>query len=973
MDYKTSWLAKLFAPNSHYQHILVNSEDVVFVDGFQHHVLLIDQLQIDKIDGLLWDTLILNTATSTYQFGGLPHAVFDKIVHQIFLSKHQLKHKKLNLRLSLSDCTKQLKSASDHALQFAKVACYIRHQDAENWLNSTQPVFLILQQANQYDLLTGLEKDWYQLFTPFMANGLKYFEELNQRFVRNQIATYEVFFDRIESQPLTWSQRKACVVNEKSNLVLAGAGTGKTSTMIARAGYLVMSGLAKPDQILMLAYANKAAEEMQARVEQCLKHNQINVKTFHGLGKFIIAQVEGKVPNIHPMALDESVKAKFIDDEIKRLLTTDAYRTSLINYFFYHHMPYKSQYDFDSLGAYTRYISENEIVSLQGEQVKSYEECEIANFLFRNGIQYRYEQPYKIDTRDQNFKQYQPDFYLTEFDIYIEHFAISAEGNTPSFINQKNYLQGMEWKRNLHAQHQTKLIETYSYLKQQGRLTSYLAEQLQQSGVIFKPLAQDKLLEKLQEKSLVSELSKLIAQILSLFKLSGLTQLKIEEENHQSASVNVVQALFEPVFNAYQDVLSNTYSIDFDDMILRATQYVEDGQYRSPYLHILVDEFQDISHARASLVRALLAQQQASTLFCVGDDWQSIYRFSGSDNRLTYAFEAAFGVATTNILDKTFRFNNKINEVASRFVQHNPQQLKKEMDCHQQVLKEAVSIIKTMDTDPGLLSALSQISEFTNSQSSNVLILSRFGHAKPDLRPLQKRFPHLIINFMTVHASKGKEADFVIVIGMNKGKFGFPSGKLTHPILERLLPTSDYFLHAEERRLFYVALTRAKRHVFLLVNPHYPSDFICELVEHQYPVKLLDTNGLELEEQTFLANTPCPACTTGMLIPKDGPYGSFMGCTHHPLCDFTQTACQACGSETENRAGFLRCRNRHCDFKLPLCPACGSGVLKQRKSQAGKSFWGCSHYRKGDRFSCTYTVNQIDSSAIDFSHANVSS
>ncbi|MCK5356698.1 MAG: UvrD-helicase domain-containing protein, partial [Methyloprofundus sp.] len=471
------------------------------------------------------------------------------------------------------------------------------------------------------------------------------------------------------------------------------------------------------------------------------------------------------------------------------------YKSRLVKYFLYFSYPYKSMFGFKSLGKYNEYILENEIRTLQGELVKSFEECEIANFLFRQGIRYEYEANYQIDTSDPDFRAYQPDFYLPDYAIYIEHFAVNENNQTPAFIDQKKYLEGMEWKRKLHAEHQTTLIETYSYLKAQGILTQSLSDKLQEVGVFFNPVPNNQLLDTLNQFGQVSKFSQLLAQVLSLFKaaylnIQSLLALAQQDEDHER--MQAATFLFEPIYEAYQQQLRQTNTIDFDDMIGRAIDYVESGRYLSPYRYLLVDEFQDISASRARLIKGLLNQQMENSLFCVGDDWQSVYRFTGSDVTITKDFQQYFGYSAVSVLDKTFRFNNKIGEFSSQFVMRNPTQLEKQINSHQQLTHTAVSLIKTNQSQVGLKAALAAINAKT-SEKSTVLILARFNFTQPDLTPFKQQYPRLSCQFMTIHASKGKEADYVIVLGMEKGKYGFPSKKATHPLVELLLPKAEAF------------------------------------------------------------------------------------------------------------------------------------------------------------------------------------
>ena len=954
ISYRVGWLASLLA--STYRSLSLADDGIVLV-GDQSAQNRISYLAISPEitieQGFIWNTLVIPLQNGdSLRFSGVAKKKAGQLQATL---NHQC-------RSSIEAFYQLLIPDLQQAYQQARVLFsgqrYIRHAVAQRWLTNHQHLSKGIQRQDIQDFLSPEARQYLKAIQPLLMEGYGYIAKRNKAYVRQQLATFQLFFDQVESNPLTGNQREACVIDEQYNLVLAGAGTGKTSTMVGRAGYLIKAGIAQPDKILMLAYARKAAEEMDERIRSQLGINNLTAKTFHSLGMHIIARVEGEVPSINKMAGDDGLRIRFVDDHMQRLLEDELYKSRLVTYFLRFSHPYKSQFNFKSLGEYNNYILENDIRTLQGEQVKSYEECEIANCLFRQGIRYQYEANYKVNTAGPDYRAYQPDFYLPEYGIYIEHFAVNERNQTPPFIDQQSYLAGMDWKRKLHQTYQTPLIETYSYLKQQGILTKTLEEKLLQAGVQFKPLANNELLKTLNEFGRVSEFSKLLSDVLGLFKtacldLKSLVLLARQHEDHER--MEAAAFLFEPIYEVYQQHLRDTATIDFEDMIGKAIKYVEEGRYRSPYRYLLVDEFQDISASRARLVKALLAQNPDNSLFCVGDDWQSIYRFTGSDVSITKEFEEQFGYTSISVLDKTFRFNNKIGDVASRFVMKNPTQIVKKIHSHHVVEQSAVSLIKTSQDLVGLNAALSAIAAKAN-KNATVLILARFNFRKPDLSNLKRQYPKLKLEFMSVHASKGKEADYVIVLGLEKGKHGFPSEKAIHPLLDLLLPQAEAFAHAEERRLFYVALTRAKKHVYLVSDAHKASDFVRELIAQQYEILTDEFKGESFQDK--VADIVCSHCKTGYLVPRDSQYGSFFGCSQYPLCNHTQSACQRCGSGLKEKGRFRVCENKRCDYVEPICPRC-KGKMSLRNGPSGQ-FWGCSHYRKGAGFSCSHTENFID-------------
>ena len=279
--------------------------------------------------------------------------------------------------------------------------------------------------------------------------------------------------------------------------------------------------------------------------------------------------------------------------------------------------PYKSEHECKSWGEYWDYIRKYDIRSLKGDTVKSYEECEIANFLYLNGVAYEYEASYEHDTATAEKRQYKLDFFLPETGIYIEHFGVGAEGRTALFIDGEKYRREMEWKRRLHAEHGTVLIETYSYERADGTLIRNLTGKLAARGVNLSPIPREKVFAALEAQGRIDPFTRLLATFPQHFKGANLSfaevavrAAKLRDRGRAEAFLTV----FKPIFERYQETLARSGEIDFHDMINRATNLVEAGGYRSPFGYILVDEFQDISPARARLLKALLDSSPAKSV-----------------------------------------------------------------------------------------------------------------------------------------------------------------------------------------------------------------------------------------------------------------------------------------------------------------------------------------------------------------------
>ena len=775
----------------------------------------------------------------------------------------------------------------------------------------------------------------------------------NETFVKNELGRSRAFLDRVEAHPLTDEQRRAVVVNEDRNLVVAAAGSGKTSVIVAKAGWLTRRGYRDPSELLLLAFARDARNELEERVRGHLGDevaNGVTIRTFHSLGMAVIGKAEGRRPSLAREAEDSRALFDLLKGIVAGLIADRDRSASVLEWFQGQFAPYRREQECRNWGEYWEYIRRYDIRSLKGEKVKSYEECEIANFLYLNGVPYEYEADYEHDAATAEKRQYRPDFHLPEAGIYIEHFGLDARGRTAPFVDREQYLRGMEWKRQLHAEKGTVVIETFSHQHASGTLIDKLARKLSAYGVALAPIPREDVFAVLAGKGRVDPFVRLVATFLHHFKGA---QLSLREAAQRATRIvdrqraRAFLTVFGPILHRYQRILRDRGEIDFHDMIGKATEHVEAGRYRSPFGYILVDEFQDISPARARLLKALLDQSPGAQLFAVGDDWQSIYRFGGADIAVMREFAERFGDSERMDLETTFRCSGSIAAVATRFILGNPAQIRKRVRSTRHLDGPCVHVGLSGLQGLALLSeALTRIAADAAAyeEPSSVLLLGRYKHTRPgNLPSLAKRHPRLRLSYKTVHGSKGLQADYVVVLGLCTGRYGFPTEVADDPLFDLVLASPEKHPNAEERRLFYVALTRARRHVFVLAEGGPSSPFVLELIDGNYDV---DVFG-RLPEK----DVPCPTCVRGHLVRRENPRnrGAFYGCSNWPYCEHTQRPCPACGRGLLVKAnGGFRCRD--CGQSIEACPNC-DGWLRAKFGRYGR-FLGCSNWP-----ACDYTRN----------------
>lgn len=757
--------------------------------------------------------------------------------------------------------------------------------------------------------------DWQQMrnkvlqVCPFYTIGdQEEMEQYNKHFREQQLALHQDYFDTLLPFPLDNQQREAIVTLGENVLVVAAAGSGKTATIVAKADYLVNKMNVDPRSILVITYTRKAAEELQTRIGV----TGVECTTFHKHAIDTIANITGNKPTI----CDSNILTTIWDSLIKHSPTFESsfmlFHTVQKTLLLYNG-EYRSYKDYlNALKEYGRMVPYRD---MDGKicYVKSREEMEIMVILTELGLKVRYEEKYPYSTSSTRFRQYKPDFTIhyssgdTDKAVYLEHYAINEHGRVPTWFGDgkrggwakanRDYNEGIHWKQQLHADNGTTLIYTTSTDFHDGidSARKRIIELLKQAGVpMDSPLSLEEKVQKMAIplKRSMESLVKLIAGFIALIKANSKTISELIStipinDIYRVRNTFLLRQVVQPVYDKYNEYLAENHEFDFTDCLLRAADLLAQKQIYN-YDYILVDEFQDMSVDKYKYLSALRRKSPHTRIFCVGDDWQSIYRFSGSDISLFSQFDQFNGYTEELKIEATHRFGEPLLQRSSEFILRNPAQKKKKLIAD----KDRVTYLAFAgyeDEKQERLIIERQIAKLP--ADSRIYIVSRYrydiGSVFPEVANIVKgekggavelSVAGRKVQAFTAHSCKGLEADYVFLINCNSGydDYGFPAQVADDPILEYVLSRSDAYDHAEERRLFYVAITRAKRASYVLYDKQYPSLFVTEI------------GGAE--KTTAQDKRVCPRCGVGKLMfakdgyAKNGHFYTVLRCTNK-LCD----------------------------------------------------------------------------------------
>lgn len=705
---------------------------------------------------------------------------------------------------------------------------------------------------------------------------------------------------------LNQKQKEAVLSDHPRLLVIAGAGAGKTKTLVNKILYLIFEKNVDPSNILAITFTRNAANEMidrlimysdksgqykkfienkknysenkdRARKEYVKKYKWISnltIKTYHSFCYSLLRTHGAKnFDNRFKLLVEKNIITESIEDPkmnyespkqivnklLKELSNDKMYLLALKQYIldYYvdklHKVKDKSPY-LDGL-LYT---------TLRGEKVRSKSERLIADWFYRHEIDYVYE-PQVNFTGAFTFR---PDFFILEAGVYIEHLT---DLSYPIKDKEEQFRIGEKI-----------LYKTYEDMTHDIRNFYSVLESFVQ-GRINRKIESETILRFEDEfRSYGKELNFFIDEALRVIDKIKVVDLDFNDifskgkcDKHER--VSAFYRLLEPLFLNYRTFCVENSFLDFNDLILEANKALHEYAdikefYRNKFKYILIDEFQDVNSLQVHLTNQLLKGD--TKLFCVGDDWQSIYGFRGSDVSFIIDFNKQFNKTEIIRLDINYRSNNTIVRASNNVISHNKFKIQKEIKSFNSQDKKINLYLAQSEEEDGVDRVCEKIAQLSDQgyPKEEILILFRrnfiFNMYFDKLKQLKNKF-----TYRTIHASKGLEAKFVFVLGLTGSDYGFPFLMESDRIDQIFKPVNANLLLEEERRLFYVAMTRAREQLYLITEKGNESEFIKEITDEYLDrenfmtldfdtqVRICSSCGFELHSIFKF----CPICGTTIM------------------------------------------------------------------------------------------------------------
>ena len=904
--------------------------------------------------------------------------------------------------------------------------------------------------------------------------------EANERYVQKRLQNANA--DPV-LKGLHPAQQRAVVVAEDTQLVLAGAGTGKTQTMAAKVADALRRGRTTPEGVAVVTFTNKAAREIRDRIGK-LAGQSIDgmfVGTIHRLAKEVLTQAPGAGgTRIDAIGEPGSQRYQALERMLDDVLKADASLHEALAVRMQAHVripPNDGKRD------------EKVRVSLRtgAIDVRSHGEAAICRVLDERGITFDYEAAYvEAPATEEKRKQeseaakvkclasgYRPDFKITLDEgsvVWLEHWAVDGKRNPPKGWEpeaRRKYVEGMQWKRRAHDLLGTRLAETdwgqyAEALRGERDWDATVVEAIahaagQEAGALNErfPRKED---DWTPEAETIWVMVQEVSEWIGAAGRCGLDEADIGRriEGMDAGSgrdeAQALATLSKAVSARYEAHLKDAGTTDFEKMVIDAAKALETGKTRPGVEMVIVDEWQDVNGAQERFVQALSRHGgkagQRPALCVVGDDWQSIYGFQGGDPGYTRDFAEKGDACERTDLARTWRFGKRRAHASRIWALGDTQAVDKQVEGDESrdgvgAVTEIVGRTMTKagaerlggtagqeSAETAIRGILEKIGAKERGRKAEVLLLARRRNTVADRkrsgseetrkvleewRTQPWRIPSevderneeevrtaarerarqrkakgldhqalrgavgragvsLDLETMTVHGAKGLEADYVIFV---QGREWKVKDELRENALKRaLLPLLPAGANGpeEERRVWYVALTRAKSGTYVVEPPRESEDMALFDELWRDEKREYGVGEAELAEwlEPYSGGTRCPRCAamgqSGRLVARTRKKEEkgFVGCTSFRYtdvagatpCGHTERRCPMCGKGVVRRTNgeIGQCTERECGAVVPLC---GCEVPKpmavRRNRRTGESFWGCQDYRGPESPACGQT------------------
>lgn len=657
-------------------------------------------------------------------------------------------------------------------------------------------------------------------------------------------------------------QREAVISENKRLLVLAGAGSGKTKTLLQKLIYLIEEKGVSPSKILAITFTKNATNEMLDRLiisadstgeyekqlfdkrktkiekdkERFLQQKKykwidgLTVKTFHSFCYSVLRndgvnefdnkfRIIGDEKKDEEDELSKHVAPETVFEVFHKILIENCENTEYLLKLKRYILDYivdKIHLKKDDNNFFSK--DGKHFTTLDGTKVRSKSEQFIADWFYRHSIKYEYEP--ELNVKDFSFH---PDFFVPEANLYLEHIS---DISYPTKAKEEQFQKG-----------KLLLVKTFDSMTKDSALFNHTLNKVIKNRLPSDYQKSTCLNYREEFNHYHSDVKDFIKQVIRVTDM-----IKVENISIDTVLQNAIKDQHERIRNFYElaipivkgfiDYCTNKSYLDFNDLISKSTSlflHHDDviQKYRNKFEYILVDEFQDVNNLQVELIKLLLTNK--TQLFCVGDDWQSIYGFRGSNVNYIVEFEKHFDNAEIIKLNLNYRSTQNIVGASNEVIKHNKFKVDKDVQASK-MSEHKIVVFSGNNLEENIQFCSEKVNELLKDGINNDEILFLYRRNKM-FSPYFNFFKGegTRVQGKTIHASKGLEAKVVFIIGLTEGNGGFPDIWLEDRIFQIIKKANHDVLMEEERRLFYVAITRAKDKLFLITEKGNESSFLKEI------------------------------------------------------------------------------------------------------------------------------------------------